>query len=242
MLRTSERIQPTPIKPKGEAGTPVGIPMGAPTDISTDISAEIPAKAPVKSVPKGKKVFYALLFMLVLGMMYGSILLQSESEGMISGLETIQKTYIAEKNSQPVIRTFLNSVLSGSLFLFLTFFCGFHAFGQPFTFFLLFLKGLGIGSSIGYLYLHHGAAGIGYSLLLILPGAAFSTLALILSGRESVRLSNLLFSCFRKEKGRIKITWKLYLLKHLILLGFILLSAFLESITALLFAGLFQFG
>ena len=218
MLRTSEMVQPISVQ-NGEQ-----------------------EKSPVKLIPKNRRVFYALLFCFVLGMMYGSVLLKSDDSGVLSGLETIQETFIADKSSQSVLQTFLDSALSGSLFLGITFFCGFHALGQPFTFFLLFLRGLGIGSSIGYIYLQYGIQGIGYSFLTILPGAVVSTLALILSGRESVRLSNLLLSCFQKGNSKNKITWKIYLLKHLILLGFILFSAFLDSMTALLFAGLFELG
>lgn len=198
------------------------------------------------SVPKQQwkriKVFYVLLALFVLGMMYGSILLKDGSEEILFSLAKIQDTYLTEKSAHSVIYTFFNSVISSGSFFLGSFLLGFSAIGQPLSYGIIFLKGLGIGSSIGYLYLHYGFAGIGYSALLILPGAVVAVFALILSARESIRLSNLLFfSMVREGNPLSKSTCRLYLLKHVILFGFILVSALLDSILTLIFAGMFQF-
>lgn len=208
-----------------------------------------PGKGKVLSIHKTKaafyqkRVFYILLALFVLGLMYGSILLKSGNTALLERLATIQNVAVANKVNQSFGITFVHSLFSSGIFVLLAFLLGFSAVTQPATFLIVFVKGLGLGSSIGYFYLNYGLAGVGYSALVIMPGAVISTFALILSARESVALSNLLFFSFTKEEnGCNKSTLKLYLLKHLILGAFVLASSFLDAVMALIFAGIFRFG
>ena len=210
-------------------------------EISLDNSV---IKKPIKKhsvLFQKQNIFYLLLFLFILGMMYGSVLLKEDNTSLLKNLASIQDVYIRDKLNQSVFLTICNSFVSSGLFFAITFLCGFSAIGQPFTLLVPFVKGLGIGSSIGYLYLNYGIAGIGYSALLMIPSAIISIFSLVLSARESIRLSNTLASLFLKGSIQIsKAAFRLYLLKHFILLIFILISALLEGLLTFLFAGLFQ--
>lgn len=198
-------------------------------------------KNPPAQPTKKMKLFYVLIFLFILGMLYGALLLQSEGANILSGISTINDTYVADKSSQSVFVTFIDSLTSASIFLGISFLVGFSSIGQPAAMVTVFARGLGIGSCMGYLYLNYGAKGVGYSALLILPAAVLSTFALILSARESVRMSNLLLSgFFRETTKQSKQALKLYLSKHLILFLFVLASAVLDCLLTFAFAGLFR--
>jgi hypothetical protein len=192
-------------------------------------------------VQKRKRVFFFLLAVFFVGMMYGSILLRDKSGGFLKSLGIIQETFLADKAEQSVFQCFCGSLGSSLLFFGCSFLCSLSAVGQPMAVLSLFLKGLGLGSSMGYLYLHYGLSGIGYSALFLLPSGAIAVFALLLSVKESLRLSNLLFSALMRGGEQIsKSVWKLYLCKHGVLLLILGLSALIDTLITFFFAGVFH--
>ena len=206
-----------------------------------ELPADVRPEPTVGLAQKRKRMFFLLFAVFFVGMMYGSILLRDKSGGFLKNLGIIQETFLADKAEQSVFQCFCGSLGSSLLFFGCSFLCGLSAVGQPLAIASLFLKGLGLGSSMGYLYLHYGLSGIGYSALFLLPSGAVAVFALLLSVKESLRLSNLLFSALMQGREQIsKTVWKLYLCKHGILLLILGLSALIDTLITFFFAGVFH--
>lgn len=198
-----------------------------------------PAKK--QSLFTGRNIFLVMLGLFVLGMMYGSILLQNGDSILVDGLSQIQEGFLEHRKNGRFLGIFWESLCSSGIFFLLSFLLGFSAVGQPVCFCLPFVRGLGLGSCISYFYLYDSYMGIGYCAVVMLPGMVLSVFALILSARESIRFSNSLLQSFWKSNSRLSQTaLKLYVMKHLILLGVLILSALLDSILAVLFSQLFH--
>ena len=107
--------------------------------------------------------------------------------------------------------------------------------------FLPVFHGLGLGISMAYLYSMQGFQGILFTLILILPSAAISTIALFLGTRESVRFSNSIFRMLFPEKYEVpqQSGLKLYLIRFGVLLLFDVAAAMVDSVCTFLFAGFF---
>lgn len=208
--------------------------------IVRSLSFDLNNKPKINTLKK-KRIFYLLLSIFTIGLMYGSILIQSNSENIFPLLDIIQKTSTQNKTDSSFFYIMLNSLGSSVLFLLLIFLSGFSAIGQIVPCIVLFAKGLSLGSCVGYFYLTYQFKGLLYVIVIIIPSTLIILLALFLSAKESIRLSNLLFGTFL-EKNTISFkTLKLYIIKNLILICFLLVSAILDGILSVLFAGIFKF-
>jgi hypothetical protein len=192
---------------------------------------------------KQRKAYFLYFFLVLffIGMMYGAVFLRSGTPAFLEQLGQIHENYLFQRQEQSALMAFLTTLTSSSLFLLGSFVAGFCAIGHPVTICIPFIRGLGVGSYMGYLYLNYGLTGVAYSILLIIPGMVISMLALVLSCRESFRMSNLILWGFVKETGKInRNVLSLYLKKHLVLFLFLLVSAAVDSILNFIFAGMFS--
>lgn len=193
------------------------------------------AKGVSEQARKSLRTLIPLLFFF-LGLLYGALLLKGDS-GILAQFAIIRQTTLQERLQGGFGVVFWQSLVSNFLFLFGSALCGLWAVGQPFALFLLLAKGLGLGGFIGSLFLQYGAAGIGYAAVLIVPGAVIGIFALLLSVREAICLSGVLFQTLRGAECALdRKTTKLYVLKQAILLLFLLAASLLDGLTAILSA------
>ncbi len=226
---------------------PPGIPasqVGPPTPPPTQ-KANIPSFTPLPKLKsaklKSKMITKILFFAFVLGVLYGAILIREDVNTFFDDMAFINEVNITDRQTQPLITTFAQSFTSSTVFFTLIFIVGFSSIGQPATFLLLSIKGLGIGSSIGYMYINYEVQGLLYSLLILIPPTLIGIFSLIMLAKESVRLSNMMFLCFTKENFKIgKHTLKLYLYKSAVFYALILISSVVDAIMTFLFVGLFK--
>lgn len=193
-----------------------------------------------KQIFSKKGIFYILLLVFMVGLMYGSVLVQSRSQNVLSLLDIIQKTTTQNKINHSFLSIMISSFSSSILFLLVIFLSGFSSIGQVTPFIVLFVKGLGLGSSVSYFYITYGFKGIGYVLVIVLPVTIIVLFSLILSSKEAIKLSNLLFKTFLGNNLVTLKTIKLYIIKNIVILVFLLFSAILDSILSVLFANMFN--
>lgn len=191
---------------------------------------------------KKSYVFIALIFTFIVGLVYGSLLAKSQSIQLVEQLSIITKEYASAHLKQTLATTFLNSLCSSSVFIFIPYLLGYSAIGQAASIALPLFKGLGLGLTLGHLYISYGVRGMGYSALVILPQSVIALFAIIIACRESVKLSNLFFCSFlpKKNKSVSLNTIKLYNIKFVILFVIILVSSVVDSISVLLFSGILK--
>lgn len=188
---------------------------------------------------KKNKLTVTMAALFFVGMTYGSIIVGFGDEKLLHTLAFMTKGYMAGRVEQSLAETFLNSLYTSGAFVLLLFLLGFSAISIPAILFLPLFKGLGLGLSVGYLYITYGVKGVAFTAAVILPAALLSTFAIILAGREAFRLSVLFLSSFiPRLSGTITPrTVKLYCAKFLVLAGIVLISVIIDCAVTFLFSG-----
>lgn len=99
--------------------------------------------------------------------------------------------------------------------------------GKPLGFGLLFFRGMAVGAVLCELYLLQGAGAFLTAVLFVFPFAAAGTFLFMLAVREMNRFSAALIRCVQ---GGESPEVRLYLLRFLVLAGFLLLTGGLQCI------------
>lgn len=186
------------------------------------------------------KGFIALMVVMLLGVLIGSYLSASLGENGIRTLSFITQGFLKSRTEQTLLQTLSASFFSSGLLVIISFTTGFSAIGQPLTVFIPFFRGLGLGFSMSHLYWTTGFKGLLICLVLILPGALISILAIIIGTRESLKLSNffLRYALGNSSNDDASGVIRLYLSKFTILLILCGIGALVDSVINFLFAGL----
>ena len=151
--------------------------------------------------------------------------------GMAVGAAVIQRGYalyytkglfedfVSLRQSQGFFTVFFSSLGSVLILLIAVFISGLSAAGIPISFAALIYKGLGTGLTCGYLYSSFGFNGLFFSLVIIIPHAFISSVALILACRESCRMSAFIFSQLLPDSKYYKLwnDFKLFCRRYLII-------------------------
>lgn len=146
-----------------------------------------------------------LVFSLILGLVCGALITKNASQTILDKISFIVEKFVIARASQPALKTFLSSLFSSSLYLMAAFLTGMCVCGTPLIPLIPFVRGLGLGLSMGYLYTYQGLKGVAFSALLIVPSALISSISLIIACHEGMRLSGILFSCTTKDGPPIKL-------------------------------------
>lgn len=116
---------------------------------------------------------------LLFGLVSGSVYAQSSDSGFIASLDFLFTTNLDARLAQNPAGTFCACFASDFIFLFSAFLLGLSPWGAFIMPFLLMFKGFGTGITAGYLFYVHQFAGIGFYLLILLPGTFLFCAALI---------------------------------------------------------------
>lgn len=185
-------------------------------------------------------VISILLIMFIAGLIIGSTTLINNSE-LAENISVLTDSYLSVKAGQGILTNFCNSLSISIIFNAVNIFFSFSVIGYPFIIILPLLKGLGLGAVCGYLYSTYKMAGLGYSLLMLYPGAIVSTLALILACNDSCEYSKNLYNKSIKNRGQYeKDETRVYLTRQLVFASICAASSLIESLTTQLFSRFFE--
>ena len=153
---------------------------------------------------KKNKLTAVMTALFFVGMAYGALVVGFGDDKMLHSLSFMtklsngrfEKGYMNSRAEQSMAITFFNSLWSTGCFILALFLLGFSSVSIPAIVILPFFKGLGLGTSLGYLYITYALKGIAFSAAVILPAAIFSTFAMILASREAFKLSLLFLAAF----------------------------------------------
>ncbi len=181
-----------------------------------------------------------LIIMFISGLLIGSSTIINDSE-LAEKISTLTDSYISVRAGQGVLTNFCNSLSINIIFNAINIFFAFSVIGYPFVIIIPFLKGLGLGAVCGYLYSAYRMTGLGYSLIMLYPGAIVSTFALILACNDSCEYSKNLYNKSIKNRGQYeKDETRVYLTRQLVFAGICAASAVIESLTNQLFSRFFE--
>lgn len=184
--------------------------------------------------------FFSFLFA---GIVIGAIYARNADKNMLDNLDFFFLTNFTLRSQYGAWDIFISSFAAMFVFLLVIFLLGLSAWGFLAMPLVLLFKGFGFGLSIGYLYGAYEFMGIWYNLVVILPGAFLSTLVMLSASCISSKYSwqiflSLLRSNISEDMHKL---FCQYMYKMMWLLIILALSAVVDMVFTLLFAGMFSF-
>ena len=121
--------------------------------------------------------FVCLLFV---GVAVGSIYAQNSEKSLFDSLDFLFTTNFDVRLAQNMAETFCACFASDFIFLLTVFLLGLAPWGICAMPFVVFFRGFGTGLTAGYLIMTYSFKGVGFYLLILLPGTFLFCMALIL--------------------------------------------------------------
>lgn len=178
-----------------------------------------------------------LCAVLLLGAALGALLCRKTEALPQSAIAVLADEFSARRSDQGFWLTFAFSFEALFLLFLMLFLSGVSAVGVVTVPLVLFFRGAGFGLVAGYFYAVHAFRGFLYVLLFLLPNVFFSSLAFLVLGRESIRLSRKILQTFRPDaQGKsVRSGFRLYCIRSGLILILLCVSALLESVLTVAF-------
>ena len=201
--------------------------------------------SPLKVGIRWKDSGILMIFCIVLftGIVCGAISGRNVDSDMMKRLDFIFQTNYHIRCSQGILSAFVSSFGSSVIFLTVIFLLGLSLWGGFLAWTVPFFKGYGYGLSVGYLYGAYGFYGVGYNLLIVLPGAFLSALVISGAAREAMRNSAKLTGFFIKSEVHddLKTQMSQYMKMMFLMLGLCAVSGVLDTVLGICFSWIFKF-
>lgn len=193
----------------------------------------------IRKMFENSRIYFMAIFF-ASGIIIGAATLSNASEFQREILGLID-SYTVLKSEQSILSNFCNSLAVGTAFIALNIFLAFSLIGYPFIMLLPFFRGMGMGIVCGFLYSAYKLTGLGYSILVIYPGAIVSTAAFLLACNDSCEYSKNAYLKAIQGRGQFeKNETKVYLIRQLIFSGVCAASAFIDALFSKIFSGFFE--
>jgi len=182
----------------------------------------------------------ALVGLFALGLLLGAKTAAGASSGwqeQLCGLLRAQRLNRAGGN---LVANAIGYFGGDLLFLAAMFLLGLCAGGLPLLLALPVLRGLGVGVVSGWLYMSYGAAGVGYSVLVLYPAAVVSVLVMLAGCKESMLMSGDMLLMLTGKLERPETGLRLYATRYMVLLLLCVLAAALDALCFAAFSGVFE--
>lgn len=205
-----------------------------------------PNKLSVKSIKRlwgnyGLQILFLLIF--ILGIVLGSFAYGSLDSEILKKLDFLFMTDLDSRLTFTAFDLFCTSFASGFLFVFSAFLLSFTVWGMFALPLLCAFKGYSVGLASAHMFSQYSITGIGFYILVVLPGTVLFLFVFITALKEafsqSVYLLKMYFSPLR-DNFLIERT-KTYLFRNTVVLAFTALSSVVDMVLFLLFADMFKF-
>lgn len=139
----------------------------------------------------GVTTFFVIL--LFIGLAFGAIYAGDASEEFLNSLDFLFTTNLDARLLQNFAGTFCTCFASNFIFLISFYLLGLTPWGIAFMPFLILLKGFGTGLTAGYLFIENSLSGVGFYLLILLPGTFLFCMSLVLFSSSAFYFSKRMF-------------------------------------------------
>ncbi len=188
-----------------------------------------------------KLMFVILLFF---GLAFGSVYAKNADSQFVSSLDFLFTTNFDVRLSQNFIGTFCACFASDFIFLFAIYLLGLSPWGVPIMALVVMFKGFGVGITAGYLFITNSLSGVGFYLLVLLPGTFLFCVALILFSNSAFVFSKqMFFATVSKKTPKTALRNGFLFLNSRFLTALIMTfcTSLLDTALWTLFAGSFKF-
>ena len=141
------------------------------------------------NVGKNNKMLIFLSAILFVGMIAGSLTINSISIETAHKLDFLFSSDFNERISQSSLDVFVSSLSTSAFFVLGIEIVALSFWGAMLAPSIILFKGLGLGLTAGYLYLMYGLKGVAFYILILLPGIFISSIGLILFSVDAVKFS-----------------------------------------------------
>lgn len=138
-------------------------------------------------------VTLTFVFLLLVGMILGAMYARYAESNTLNSLDFLFTTNLDARLSQSALGTFCACFASDFIFLICIYFFGTAPWGLPFELFTVMFKGFGIGVTAAFLFITHGLGGVGFYLLVLLPGTFLFCIALAIFSTSAFEFSKRMF-------------------------------------------------
>ena len=186
-------------------------------------------------------IFISILF--IVGFIYGNFITSYSSESLDKYIGEIVNNFISSRNNQTIFKTLSYSFFSSGSIILLSYLTGFWGIGHIITATIPIFKGMGVGLIFSYIYSTYQLKGFLYCITIILVPNLLYILCIIISCKESIKLSSIIFANFMPSK-KLEINNKIvktYTIKHIIIISICFISSILDSLLNFIVSGLFNF-
>lgn len=189
----------------------------------------------------GIESVFAVLFLL--GVILGSFSLRFCSDTVLKKLDILFLTNIENRLEFSAFDIFCSSFASNFIFLLFAFLLSFTVWGSLALPFLCAFKGFCVGVSSTLMFSQHSLAGIGFFVLIVLPGTVMFLLSYLSALKEAFTQSLYVLRMFSNSfSGGILIRHtKRFLFRYFVFLIFTALCAVVDMLLWVLFANMFNF-
>lgn len=180
---------------------------------------------------------------LILGVVLGSFSFSDASDDFLERLDFLFMTNLDTRLGLSAFSIFCSSFASDFIFVLLAFLLSFTLWGTFALPFVCAFKGFGIGISSAYMFSQYSVTGIGFYILVVLPGSVLFLLTFITALKEAFSQSALLLKMFLAPSDELPIRkyTRTYLFRNFVILIFTALSAIVDMTLWIVFANMFNF-
>lgn len=119
------------------------------------------------------------VFLLLLGLALGAFYAHKTDSDLLKSLDFLFTTNLEARLEKGALGTFCACFASDFIFLLSVYLLGLAPWGLPFELFVVMFKGFGTGLTAAYLLIINGLSGVGFYLLVLLPGTFLFCIALV---------------------------------------------------------------
>ncbi|MBQ8795767.1 MAG: hypothetical protein IJZ54_05030 [Clostridia bacterium] len=132
-------------------------------------------------------IFNALFF--TAGIIWGAVVELKADEAFLLNMDFLFTTNLDSRLEESFLSTFMAHFASNFIFFCAALFCGLSPFGVGLIPLVSAFKGFGTGLSAAFLMSTFGLKGLGFYIVVVLPGTFVFSLVLLYMGNESMRIS-----------------------------------------------------
>lgn len=189
-------------------------------------------------------VTLVFLLLVLLGMVLGALYARSAQSDTLDSLDFLFTTNLDARLSQSPLGTFCACFASDFIFLISVYLFGIAPWGLPLELVTVLFKGFGIGITAAYLFISHGLSGVGFYLLVLLPGTFLFCIALAFFATSAFEFSKRMFiMTVSKNAPAVPLRGSLLHLSSRLLTALIITFAasLIDTFLWSMFAGAFKF-
>lgn len=191
------------------------------------------------------KYKYQMVFFVVFmaGQIFSIVYSAVCDDDFVKQLDFLFVTNLDFRLKATAFEVFCSSFSADFIFILITFLLGFSSWGMAVLPFVCAFKGFGVGLSAACMFINHSISGVGFYILVVLPGTVLFLFALLSGVKESFLLSIKFFKYIIPTTDKCSVSGyiKYYLYRYFIVTVLTLLCAVVDMTLWVLFAHMFKF-